>query len=52
MNQMDPTKSEGVDDMKVKIHDLEIEKQRLEKELRSREEMMNNLLSYIQSTSK
>ena len=45
--------SEGnLNDMKVKIHALEIEKQKLEKELRSREEMMNNLLSYIQSTSK
>ena len=41
-----------MNDMKLKIHALEIEKMKLEKELKTREEMMNNLLSYIHNSAK
>ena len=37
---------------KARIAELEAEKKKLEQELRHREEMMNNLFSFIHSNSK
>lgn len=41
---------ENLENLKTRIDELEVEKAKLKAELKSREEMMNSLLSYIQST--
>jgi chaperonin cofactor prefoldin len=43
-------KPEELNDLQAKIEILQAEKSKLETELKSREEMMSNLLSYIQSS--
>jgi hypothetical protein len=43
------TKPEEVKDLQATIDILKAEKMKLEVELKSREEMMSNLLSYIQA---
>ena len=43
-------KSEETNDLKAQIDILQAEKQKLEAELKSREEMMSNLLSFIQAS--
>jgi predicted nuclease with TOPRIM domain len=50
-NQKTTTTSD-VNEMQTKIDTLEAEKKKLEQELKMREEMMNNLLTYIQNSSK
>jgi uncharacterized small protein (DUF1192 family) len=44
------TKPEEVNDLQAKIDILQAEKMKLEAELKSREEMMSNLLSFIQAS--
>lgn len=44
------TKPEESNDLQAKIDILQAEKQKLEAELKSREEMMSNLLSFIQAS--
>jgi uncharacterized small protein (DUF1192 family) len=44
------TKPEEVNDLQAKIDILQAEKLKLEAELKSREEMMSNLLSFIQAS--
>jgi hypothetical protein len=44
------TNPEEVNDLQAKIDILQAEKQKLEAELKSREEMMSNLLSFIQAS--
>jgi hypothetical protein len=48
-NQNTP-KAEETKDLKAQIDILQAEKQKLEAELKSREEMMSNLLSFIQAS--
>jgi hypothetical protein len=48
-NQNTP-KAEETNDLKAQIDILKAEKQKLEAELKSREEMMSNLLSFIQAS--
>jgi hypothetical protein len=43
-------KAEETNDLKAQIDILQAEKQKLEAELKSREEMMSNLLSFIQAS--
>jgi hypothetical protein len=43
-------KNEEVNDLQAKIDILQAEKLKLEAELKSREEMMSNLLSFIQAS--
>lgn len=43
-------KAEETKDLKAQIDILQAEKQKLEAELKSREEMMSNLLSFIQAS--
>ena len=43
-------KSEETNDLKAQIDILQAEKMKLEAELKSREEMMSNLLSFIQAS--
>lgn len=43
-------KHEEVNDLQAKIDILQAEKLKLEAELKSREEMMSNLLSFIQAS--
>jgi hypothetical protein len=45
-----PIKPEESNDLQAKIDILQAEKQKLEAELKSREEMMSNLLSFIQAS--
>ena len=45
-----PRKAEEANDLQAKIDILEAEKLKLEAELKSREEMMSNLLSFIQAS--
>lgn len=53
MSQQEPKKSEATEqEDKLRIATLEAEKAKLEQELRHREEMMNNLFSFIHSNSK
>jgi hypothetical protein len=43
-------KAEEVTDLKAQVEMLQAEKLKLEAELKSREEMMSNLLSFIQAS--
>jgi|GEM_PF-6585507 hypothetical protein len=45
-------KPESLNEMQLRILQLEAEKEKLQSELKSREEMMSNLLSYLQNTTK
>ena len=52
-SQEEPKKTEATEQHdKMRIAALEAEKAKLEQELRHREEMMNNLFSFIHSNSK
>jgi hypothetical protein len=44
------SKPEEVNDLKAQVEMLQAEKLKLEAELKSREEMMSNLLSFIQAS--
>jgi hypothetical protein len=48
--EQNTAKSEETNDLKAQIDILQAEKMKLEAELKSREEMMSNLLSFIQAS--
>jgi hypothetical protein len=49
MNNQQPNQT--TEDVLEQIRQLKEEKKKLESELKSREEMMNNLITYIRNTS-